>query len=918
MKPLKEILTTSYDAYQPILWHNAPLQQYHPRIKGYLSAKLGKDFAGLFALPKIATGKDGRKIISWVTDELDGPGISLKNWNKENAGTGPHRQSVILKNQLNEHISQLLASSDASERTWGEMLSLCLKYINDDFLFVEGEKVVIAGWGLQPIEANDLSIFSTFKPSPTPSSDVDQLPVDQDPKKESSNQDSDAVIAPDKSQKTLDQKNKAPVEPQGDEAAFMPQKEFTAPLSSINEETEVHPTDPSTAPLPSDQPSATRDGSSGREPDAHEESMSLNEEAGNTVPPEKLQPLIEDNGGQIPPNKRKGGFFGFFRRWWWALLLLLLLALFLWYTCGSGSSVTYLPDQPNVIVPIDTNDIEVDDDSLKMIVSDRLNIALGTQNNDIKAFAKAFKAAYPGPDYAIIYYDTLTKRLQIRVPKEKREQMVQELPSALPDFEMIIWHESIFSGQKLPSDPGFLDPSISWYFDAIKADGAWDKSFGDKKIIVAIIDNGFDLRHPEFAGKIVSPWNVVERSKNVFFNGGLTHGTHVAGSAIANKNNGTGVSGIAPDCSFMPVQVADANGVMSTTAIIDGILYAINQGANVINLSLGLQTLPIVATYPLHIQREIIAGTGKEEEKFWSQIYRIAEEKNVTVVLAGGNQNVMIGIDPMQRSDYTINVAALTPDLQKADFSNFGEFTTLSAPGVGIYSSFPNNRFQFMDGTSMAAPIVTGAVALIQSLRPNLRPREIKNLLVNTGAFISDEVGPLIQLSQAIASIDDPNAIANPGDADCQAIQAKIDSLLREVDRLRNLCPDAGAIDTMKMPEIIENLDFSIGRWKSTTTIPNDKGGEVTLYFDFFPNQKGELTLLEPDGMECTADLSLQANQSTFNVNQLQDAVCDQNQFTYAKYTFACKADAQGYAACTAQNKIVKANRFSFKLVKIH
>lgn len=917
MKTFKEILVTPFEAHQPILWHNLPLQQYHPRIKGYLSAKLGKEFVGLLALPKITTGKDGKKIISWLTDELERPLVTLEDWKGRADGNTPLQHAEKVKKQLAEHINNLLASSVAAERTWGQMLSLCLEGITDAFIFVEAEKVVIAGWGLKSIDANDTSAFSALiVPKPKPSSP----PEDQ----------SDEVLIDDTTDDNLNTAPATPNENTEQEAAALS-------FDSALEEPLIEPIQENSSNVAAKTESEEKDSinpvvdlTNTPSSSEQEENFIENSKA-QTESKEAVQEIQEQESSgdgatsdagspppNKPPNKTPNGFIGFFRRWWWLLLLLLFLALIFWQMCSRSSGVAVLPDNPNVIVPIDSSDVVVDEDSIKMIVSDRLNIALRGANKDIQAFAKAFKSAYPDPNYEIIYYDTLTKRLQIKIPMEKRGQMIEELHRTLPSFEMLIWHESIFSREKLPTDPGYQDQSISWYIDAIKAPGAWDKSFGDKKVIVAIIDDGFDLQHPEFAGKIVKPWNVLDRSKNVFSSQKLIHGSHVAGTAIANKNNRTGISGIAPDCSFMPIQVADANGLMSSTAIIDGILYAINQGADVINLSLGLKTLPIVATYPLHVQRDIIANTAKAEEKFWDEIFSIADENGVTVVLAGGNENVLIGIDPMQRSPYTINIAALTPELQKADFSNFGDYSTLSAPGVGIYSSVPNNRYQFMDGTSMASPIVTGAVALIKSIKPSLKPKEIKNLLINTGVFISNEVGPLLQLSQAIASVNDSNAISDPEAIDCETIQQKIDSLLKEVERLQRMCPDAGSADTMKMPEVIENLDFSIGRWKSTTSIHNDTGQEITIYFDFFPNQQGKLTLVEPGGLECTAQLSLRANQRSFDVNQLQEALCAYNQGGYSKYTFACQADAKGYAQCIAQNKSVKVNRFSFKLVKIN
>jgi subtilisin family serine protease len=296
----------------------------------------------------------------------------------------------------------------------------------------------------------------------------------------------------------------------------------------------------------------------------------------------------------------------------------------------------------------------------------------------------------------------------------------------------------------------------------------------------------------------------------VFTNPNSYHGTHVAGIANGKHENGKGSSGIAPNCKLMPIQVGDKNGLITSTYIIDGILYAINQGANVINISLGMQTVDEVSNLSVNEQQEIINQTGKDEEAFWEEVYELANKKNVTIVLAGGNQNVLIGIDPMQRSNKTIKVSATNINNGKADFSNFGDYSTISAPGVHIMNCVPDNQFKFLDGTSMAAPIITGAVALMKSMNKNLTNQEIIYLLQSSGLQLNADIGNLVQLDKILEKVknNDKNMDIDENPADnelgngnnerakgidknkCTDAQAKINKLKSEIDKVKATCPE--------------------------------------------------------------------------------------------------------------------------------
>jgi hypothetical protein len=583
-----------------------------------------------------------------------------------------------------------------------------------------------------------------------------------------------------------------------------------------------------------------------------------------------------------------------------------------------------LPKEVKKIVPIDTTKIVKAPDSIRSIVSDRLNVALMGENKNLGSFATKFKELYPGTDYQIIYYDTLTYRLQLQIPAEKREQIKKELPEKLKAFKPIVWHESLFQRNFTPSDPGFRDANKSWYHKQVKAIEAWDLVKGDSSLVIAVIDDGFDLSHPEFQGKIHKPWNVYTKSGAVNVGRKSFHGTHVAGIAVGAGGNGQGVSGIALNCKLMPIQVGDYDGTMGFTAIIDGILYAIHNGAKVVNMSLGMMIDKNTAKLPVAKQEEIVRTMFREEEQFWQQIFKAAYEKNIIFVLAAGNQNLLIGIDPFQRSKHTIKISATDINNRKANFSNFGDKSTLSAPGVQIYSSLPNGQFGNLDGTSMAAPIVAGGIALIKSANPALSFDQVVELLQNTALPVQNNapyIGKIIQLDRALGIARDKRK-ENPK-VDCPNVQDRIDSLLQVIEKLKKECAvndETG--DTLRLPakENGERSDFSFaqGRWKSTTYIQDLTTGEpVTIYFDFLASGAGKITLIQSDNTNCSADLALSMGEGSLDINQTREAVCAPPPKTYSPYTFSCKPDANGYAECEAQNKTNTSNNFKFKLIKI-
>ena len=387
----------------------------------------------------------------------------------------------------------------------------------------------------------------------------------------------------------------------------------------------------------------------------------------------------------------------------------------------------YLPEQTAQIITIDTSKIINDTLNKRRIVSNLVNIAIKNSDNSIAKFANELKKKYPSEEYKIVYIDSVVNRLQVQLPEKERVQFKTEVKSKLSPYKLLVWDETLFDYVKTFNDPKLKDNSANWYLKAININKAWQQTTGDKQIVIAVIDNGFDLNHPELKGKAVKPYNVIDKSADVSPSI-ENHGTHVASTIVAKGDNNQGLVGICPDCSFMPIKVEDQNGMMTNTYIIDAILYAIKNKADVINLSLGMQ-IPMGLNIPLQQQKNYINSSAKDEEEFWDDLFRYASEKNVSCVLAAGNSNIMTGFDPFQRAKATIKVGAVNQNGQKASFSNFGSLTTIYAPGTNIYGAKPGNSYQILEGTSMAAPIVSGFIGLIKSKNKNSTNIEILKIL---------------------------------------------------------------------------------------------------------------------------------------------------------------------------------------------
>lgn len=291
-----------------------------------------------------------------------------------------------------------------------------------------------------------------------------------------------------------------------------------------------------------------------------------------------------------------------------------------------------------------------------------------------------------------------------------------------------------------PNDP-FFDQQ--WWIQAVNAHLAWEQSTGDDDQVIAILDTGVDWQHPDLQNKIwenpgeiengqdsngngfvddIRGWDFINNNNNPMDDN--SHGTHVAGIAAAEADNGIGIAGVSWGARIMPVKVLQSSGAGTVANVVQGVNYASENGATVINMSLGSYA------YSMALEDALANAYA-----------------NAVLVAAAGNDELCIGpaICDDFRDPYPMFPAALSFVLGveatkqywcedfhwRAPFSNFDQDGPiysgwpdlwnyeLRAPGLALWSTIPGGSYRSYSGTSMAAPIVAGAVSIYNSVYPN-------------------------------------------------------------------------------------------------------------------------------------------------------------------------------------------------------
>lgn len=295
----------------------------------------------------------------------------------------------------------------------------------------------------------------------------------------------------------------------------------------------------------------------------------------------------------------------------------------------------------------------------------------------------------------------------------------------------------------IPNDPDFPN---QWGLSKINCPDAWNRTTGSANVVVAVLDTGIDLDHPELKALLVNGRDMVDFGPNPIpplgfrFEGDfqgrdndpqdeIGHGTHVAGTIACASNNATGVAGVTWSCRLLPVKVLtrivsiadpnDVRGLGGSADLAAGIRYAVDQGARVLNLSLGSD----IAT---NVEQVAIA-------------YAIS--KGAVVVAAMGNgfrpPNPNRPSFPAAYPD-VVAVGAINWADQRAAFSQTGPHIDVVAPGVDVLSTMWDNGYATSTGTSMATPHVSGVAALILSCNPNLTGAQVANIIRQSARPLRD------------------------------------------------------------------------------------------------------------------------------------------------------------------------------------
>ncbi|MBN8210726.1 cell wall-binding repeat-containing protein [Bacillus sp. NTK071] len=324
----------------------------------------------------------------------------------------------------------------------------------------------------------------------------------------------------------------------------------------------------------------------------------------------------------------------------------------------------------------------------------------------------------------------------IEVPETEVEETIDHLTSK-KEVKHVEKDQPVFlMGASEPNDP-FFSYQKPW-INQIHLLKSWNLATTKESTqTVAVIDSGIDLTHPDLRANIVDGVNLVTPNKTAQDVDG--HGTRVAGLIGAETNNNLGVVSPSRGTSLMPIKVTE-NGKGELSNVVQGIRYAIDHSADVINLSLGSYD----HSYAL---RTVIEEAVAED---------------ILVVGAAGNDNESSVVYPAAYQDVLAVAAVETGTNDKAAFSNYGSLVDLATPGTEIYSTSLNGTYAFDKGTSMAAPIATSSALLINESAPYLTNKQTIKLMKETADAVNSSYslgGGLLNVDSAIQGITEYNRI---------------------------------------------------------------------------------------------------------------------------------------------------------------
>jgi thermitase len=253
----------------------------------------------------------------------------------------------------------------------------------------------------------------------------------------------------------------------------------------------------------------------------------------------------------------------------------------------------------------------------------------------------------------------------------------------------------------IPNDPYYPN---GWHLPKINSPLAWVHSQG-AGITIAILDSGVDSAHPDLAARMVAGWNFYDNNSNTSDVYG--HGTKVAGAAAAITDNSTGVAGVAGQSKIMPIRITDTSGWGTWSGIANGLVWAADRGARVANIS-------------------FLGVTSSSSARSSAQYMK---DKGGLVVVSGGNTGKL---ESYMKTPTMIAVAATDANDNRANWSSYGDYIDLAAPGVGIWSTTNGGGYGAISGTSFSSPVTAGVIALMMSANSKIKNTDIEQTLFST------------------------------------------------------------------------------------------------------------------------------------------------------------------------------------------
>ncbi len=311
---------------------------------------------------------------------------------------------------------------------------------------------------------------------------------------------------------------------------------------------------------------------------------------------------------------------------------------------------------------------------------------------------------------------------QTAIPNEGIVENVETVSMSKPSNRMTIAKNFLSKQMERINIDVYNDPGLhlQYVITETNANLAWAEVEQKETITIAIIDTGVDYTHEDLVNRVdlQNGYDFVNNDSDPMDDNG--HGTHVAGIIAAEADNNIGIVGIVGnlDVKIVPIKALDENGGGIAQNIADAIDYATELEVDIINLSLGTE------------------GRSKSIDDAVTK----AIEQNIFVVAASGNDGTLTGFASPVGVDGVLAVGATNRKGEVASFSNYGINIDIGACGENIISTFPNNQYVIQSGTSMATPVVTGAVAILLAEDPTLSIDTVYDLLCNHTQSINETV----------------------------------------------------------------------------------------------------------------------------------------------------------------------------------